>query len=127
VLYIPREPYELIHADGKRMMLHCSSLNMSPGTVTDDGEPQERWQNIPPFIPTLIHQAKYRIGPVDNVCIPTGHVAQALDHPEILQSVRQFCLNLMRSNQPDMFRRWHSRELSRRAYEEHIRATEPLP
>ena len=28
VLYIPREPYELIHADGKRAMLHCSLLNM---------------------------------------------------------------------------------------------------
>ncbi|GAA2046275.1 hypothetical protein GCM10009720_28950 [Yaniella flava] len=127
VLYIPREPFELMYANGKKRTQHCSFLNMSPGTVTDDGEPHARWQNTAPLINTFTHQPNYRIGPVDNVGVPTGYIRQALEHPEILQGVRQFCLNLMRSNQSGMFRRWHSRELTRRAYEEHIRITDSLP
>lgn len=124
VLYIPREPYELIRGDGTPAQIHCSSINMSPGTVITDGQLQARWQNTAPLIPTFFRQPKYRIGPVDNLGIPTGLIGQALDHPEILQGVREFCLNLMRASQSGLFRRWHSRELTRRAYEEHVRVTE---
>lgn len=123
VLYIPREPFELLNGHGKQVSIHCSLLNMSPGTVISDGEVQARWQNTGLMVPNMSHQSSYSIGPVDNVTIPTGYVAQALDHPEILQGVREFCMNVMRAGQSGMFRRWHSRELTRRAYEEHIRIT----
>ncbi|WP_343956486.1 GIY-YIG nuclease family protein [Yaniella flava] len=124
VLHIPREPFELINPHGERVQLHCSLLNMSLGTMITHGEVQDRWQNTGPMIPTMSRQPSYSIGPVDNVTIPTGYVARALDHVEILQGVREFCLNLMRANQSGMFRRWHSRELARRAYEEHVRVTD---
>ncbi|GAA4106061.1 GIY-YIG nuclease family protein [Enteractinococcus coprophilus] len=124
VLYIPREPVDLIRGGSEPVKIHCSFLNMAAGTVTDDGELQSRWQNTPLFISSMTRQPTYGIGAVDNVTIPTGLVGQALDHPDILQGVREFCLNLMRSGQSGIFRRWHSRELARRAYEEHIRVTE---
>ena len=75
-------------------------------------------------MPTFIDAPTYRIGPVDRLAVPTGLLGQALDQPEILQGVRKLCLDLMRSNQSGIFRRWHSRELTRRAYEEHIIVTE---
>lgn len=121
VLFIPRAPVELIRSDGERVHIHCSSLNMAAGTIITDDEVKTHWQNATPLIPSFSRQPKYRIGPVDNVGIPTGLIGQALDHPEILQGVREFCLNLMRLNQSGLFRRWHSRELTRRAYEEHVR------
>lgn len=124
VLYIPRAPRELIRGDGTRVTIHISSLNMAAGTVITDGEVQTRWDNAAPLIPTFTRQPQYGTGPVDNVGIPTGLVGQALDHPEILQGVRELCLNLMRSGQSGIFRRWHARELTRRAYEEHIRVTQ---
>ena len=123
VLYIPRTPVELIRGDGERVYIHCSSLNMAAGTIIIDDEVKKHWQYAAPLIPTFSRQVKYRIGPVDNIGVPTGHIGQALEHPEILQGVREFCLNLMRSNQSGLFRRWHSRELTRRAYEEHVRLT----
>lgn len=124
VLYIPREPYELVRGDGTRVRIHCSLLNMASGTVITDGELQSRWQNTAPLISAFARQSEYRIGPVDNIGVPAGLIGQALDHPEILQGVREFCLNVMRANQSGMFRRWHSPELARRSYEEHIRLAE---
>ena len=124
VLFVEREPYELIRGGSEKVKIHCSRLNMAAGTVIRDGEIRAQWQTSAPFIANYSHQPQYGIGPVDNVTIPTGLVGQALDHPEILQGVREFCLNLMRSGQSGIFRRWHSRELARRAYEEHIRVTE---
>lgn len=124
VLFVPREPYDLIRGGNEKVRIHCSRLNMTAGTIINDGEIQARWQTAAPFITNYSHRSRYGIGPVDNVTIPTGLVGQALDHPEILQGVREFCLNLMRSGQSGIFRRWHSRELARRAYEEHIRVTE---
>lgn len=121
VLYIPREPWELIRGDGKRVTIHISSLNMAAGTVITDDELQDRWHNTAPLIPGFARQPQYGTGPVDNLGILTGLIGQALDHPKILQGVREFCLNLMRSGQSGIFRRWHSRELARRAYEEDIR------
>lgn len=126
VLFIPREPRELVYQTGETRKVHTSLLNMAAGTVTDDGVPQSRWNKINPFIPGLFRQATYRLGPVDNAEIPTGYIHNALDHPEILQGVREFCLNLMRDNQAGMFRRWHSRELTRRAYEEHMRLRDQM-
>lgn len=123
VLFIQREPYDLIRGD-EPVKLHCSRLNTSAGTVISDGELQARWRYSAPFISNSAYQAKYGIGPADNLTIATGLVGQALDHPEILQGVREFCLNLMRSSQSGLFRRWHSRELTRRAYEQHLRVTE---
>lgn len=124
VLYIPRAPRELIRGGSEKVKIHCSKLNMAAGTVIRDRELQARWHNTPLFVSNMTRQPNYGIGPVDNVTIPTGLVGQALNHPEILQGVREFCLNLMRSGQSGIFRRWHSRELARRAYEEHIRVTE---
>lgn len=124
VLYLPRQPLELIRGEDERVHIHCSFLNMSAGTLISDDAVAEHWRNASPLIYGFIRQATYRIGPVDNVAIPTGLIGQALDYPEILQGVREFCLNLMRSNQSGLFRRWHSRELTRRAYEEHVRVTE---
>ena len=124
VLFVEREPYDLIRGGSERVQIHCSRLNMAAGTIISDGEVQARWQTSAPFITSYSRQPKYGIGPVDNVTIPTGLVGRALDHPDILQGVREFCLNLMRSGQSGIFRRWHSRELARRAYEEHIRVTE---
>ena len=125
VLFIPREPYDLIRGEEERVKVHCSRLNTSAGTVISDGELQARWRTSTPFISAYAYQTEYGIGPVDNMTIPTGFVGQALDHPEILQGVREFCLNLMRSSQSGIFRRWHSRELTRRAYEEHLRVVDP--
>ena len=124
VLYIPREPIDLVRGGSENVKIHCSALNMAAGTVISDGEVQPRWHNTAPFITSFARQPKYGIGPVDNVIIPTGLVGQALDHPDILQGVREFCLNLMRSGQSGIFRRWHAPELARRAYEEHVRVLE---
>src|SRR5699024_6112798 len=124
VLYIPRAPRELIRGDGTRVTIHISSLNMAAGTVITDGEVQTRWDDAAPLIPTFTRQPQYGTGRVDNVGIPTGLVGQALHLTEILQGVRELCLNLMRSGQSGIFRRWHARELTRRAYEEHIRVTQ---
>jgi len=124
VLYIPREPIDLVRGGSENVKIHCSRLNMAAGTVIDEGELQARWQNTPLFVSNMTRQPSYGIGPVDNVIIPTGLVGQALDHPDILQGVREFCLNLMRSGQSGIFRRWHAPELARRAYEEHVRVLE---
>lgn len=124
VLFVEREQYDLIRGGSEKVKIHCSRLNMAAGTVISDGEVQARWQTSAPFFTNYYHQPRYGIGPVDNVTIPTGLVGKALDHPAILQGVREFCLNLMRSGQSGIFRRWHSRELARRAYEEHIRVTQ---
>jgi hypothetical protein len=121
VLYVPREPYKLSWPDSSSTIVHCSHLNIEHGTVTYNKKPRPHWQNTAPIIANMIHQPTYPIGPVDHVMIPTGQVGQALDHPEICQAVRELCLNLMRSNQSGLFRRWHSPELARRAYEEHVR------
>lgn len=121
VLFVQRETYDLIRGDGELVTIHCSMLNTSAGTVLTDGELQERWQTSAPFLTNSARSVQYGIGPVDNLMIPTGFVGQALDHPVILQGVREFCLNLMRSSQSGLFRRWHSRELTRRVYEEYLR------
>lgn len=124
VLFVEREPYGLIGGGSEKVKIHGSRLNMAAGTVIRDGEVRARWQTSAPFIVNYSHQPQYGIGPVDNVTIPTALVGHALDHPDILQGVPEFCLNLMCSGQSGIFRRWHSRELARRAYEEHIRVTE---
>lgn len=120
VLYIPRDTYGLTRIDGTQEYLHLSFLNMATGTLTNDGVTQEHWKKDPPLVPSFIDESEYRIGTVDRLTVPTGFIGQALDHPEILQGVRKCCLDLMRSGQSGLFRRWHSRELTRRAYEEHI-------
>lgn len=124
VLYVPRHTVELKRVDGTPVDVHLSCLNTTSGTLTEDGAIQDRWLQNPPVIPTFIDASTYRIGPVDRLTVPTGLLGQALDHPELLQGVRKLCLDLMRSNQSGIFRRWHSRELARRAYEEHIMVTE---
>src|SRR5699024_8470620 len=124
VLFTTRKPYDLVRDRKQNVTIHCSRLNMAAGTVVRDGELLTHWKESAPFITSLVAQPNYAIGPVDNVAIPTGLVGQALDHPDILRGVREFCLNLMRSGQSGMFRRWHSRELARRAYEEHLRVLE---
>ena len=123
VLYVPRHTVELKRVDGTPVDVHLSCLNTTEGTLTDEGVIQDRWIQDPPVVPTFIDSPTYRIGPVDRMAVPTGLLGQALDQPEILQGVRKLCLDLMRSNQSGIFRRWHSRELTRRAYEEHILVT----
>lgn len=74
--------------------------------------------------PSTYSSTKLPHRPVDRLKVPAGLVSETLDHREILQGVREFYLNLMRTNQSGAFRRWHSPELARRAYEEHIRLAE---
>ncbi|OAV62889.1 hypothetical protein A6F49_04325 [Enteractinococcus helveticum] len=124
VLYIPRDTFKVLRKDGTPTYVHISCLNMTAGTLIRDGEILDRWKENSPVMPSYMYQSRYRIGAVDKLEVPTGFIGQALDHPEILQGVRKFCLDLMRSNQSGLFRRWHSRELARRAYEEHIMLTE---
>ena len=124
VLYIPKAPVQLTRIDGTPADVHLSCLNMTPGTLTENGVIHEQWIQNPPVVPSFMDSPSYRVGPVDRLAVPTGMIGQALDRPEILQGVRKFCLDLMRSNQSGIFRRWHSRELARRAYEEHIWLTE---
>lgn len=124
VLYISRAAFTLTRVDGTPTDVHLSALNMTSGTLTEGGLVQQRWQENSPVIPSFIDQPEYRIGPVDRLAVPTGFIGQALDHPEILQGVRKLCLDLMRANQSGLFRRWHSRELARRAYEEHVMLSE---
>lgn len=60
---------------------------------------------------------RYRAsGLVDQVIVPLGRVAEALQQQQVLTALRELVLALMRSSTSAKFARWHSEELARRAY-----------
>lgn len=131
VVFIPRSPQELIHPNNDtKWLVHYSHLNLSAGTLmdTDSQQIKERWQHkrIDMF-PIDIYQNQYPIGTVDCIDLPTGLLTDLFQDPEILQGTRELCLDLMRSNQAGMFRRWHSAELTRQAYKTFLEKTEEHP
>lgn len=97
----------------------CSRLNLLPGTlITDEGE----WN---PAVPNedfgwiaAADRVEYPMTWMDQITVPVGLLPELMDIAFMQSAVRRTSLALMRKGPSSMFKRWHSPELARRAYEE---------
>ncbi|WP_160159463.1 GIY-YIG nuclease family protein [Actinomyces culturomici] len=118
LLYIPRWEEELGQGP-VWTRTPCSRLNLLPGTfITDEGE----WN---PALPDEVFgwiaaadRVEYPMTWMDQITVPVGLLPELMDIAFMQSAVRRTSLALMRKGPSSMFKRWHSPELARRAYEE---------
>ncbi len=118
LLYIPRWDEEMRQGH-LWTRTPCSHLNLLPGTlITDEGEwnpalPDEVFGSI-----AASHRVAYPMTWMDQITVPVGRLPELMDIAFMQSAVQRTSLTLMRKGPSSMFKRWHSPELARRAYEE---------
>lgn len=119
MLYVPTNPAFVERTlEGRTCTL--SVINLPAGSITD--ESGRVGTGIAPFLQeldaTVVRHHGYKLVDVDALEIPTGHLHELFERPEIGDAFSAMCLNLMRKNQSGLFRRWHAHDLALAAYEE---------
>lgn len=118
---IPRETYPARDISGKEIQLPFTFINLPHGTVPPLLKQlrQSPWKQLRKTMSIGVSRNRaYRLMKTDAVYIPTGMLGELLKYEEIRLAFTNFCLTLMRQNKSGLFRRWHSPELARLAYEQ---------
>ena len=121
VLFMPRRAYETVdQVEGKKEM-PVTIVNFPKGTIPFSEEVPENspWQTILNefAIDVIRNNSNYDLMQVDSLVVDVGTLPHVFSANEVRLAFTQLCLMLMRQNKAGLFRRWHSSELARLAYE----------
>ncbi|AKK03735.1 GIY-YIG nuclease family protein [Corynebacterium epidermidicanis] len=93
---------------------HFVFINFPEGTLV----PENEWEPFAEFRcggeleGCFCVCVEYELTRADALYIPVGRLQETLDQiPELVEAARAFAIELMRQNQSNLFRRWHSRTL----------------
>lgn len=121
VMFMPRHAYEIVgEVDGNKEP-PVTFINFPQGTIplAKEATRNPPWKTILKefAIHAIRNNSNYGLMQVDTLITGVGALPEIFSTNEVRLAFTRLCLMLMRQNKAGLFRRWHSPELARLAYE----------